>query len=89
VPFTGSVGAVGDLRVRRQAGGTEAWTGLTRREADFPQILGAYDALGRYIDDADLERAGSPAEVYLTPREVADTEPDRVHLEVVWPVSCD
>ncbi len=75
VPFTGSVGAVGDLRVRRQAGGTEAWTALTRREADFPQILGAYDALGCYIDDAGLERAGSPAEVYLTPREVADTEP--------------
>jgi hypothetical protein len=72
--------------VRRQGTGTEAWTALTRAQSDFPQILGAYDALGRWIDDSDVRRAGSPAEVYLTPREVA---PDVVHLEVVWPVSCD
>ena len=86
VPFTGSVAAVDDLRVRRQAGGTEAWTALTRRQADFPQILGAYDALGGWIDDSGMGRAGSPAEVYLTPREVAA---DEMHLEVVWPVSRD
>ena len=87
VPFTGSVAAVDDLRVRRQGAGTEACTALSRREADFPQILGAYDALGRFIDDSGLERAGSPAEVYLTLRAEADAEPDRVHLEVVWPVA--
>jgi DNA-binding transcriptional MerR regulator len=86
VPFTGRVAAVDDLRVRRQAGGNEAWTALTRAQSDFPQILGAYDALGRWIDDSGMCRAGSPAEVYLTPREVA---PDQVHLEVVWPVSRD
>ena len=86
VPFTGSVAAVDDLRVRRQVGGTEAWTPLTRREADFPRILGAYDALGRWIDDSGRSRAGSPAEVYLPPRDVA---PEEVHLEVVWPVSCE
>jgi DNA-binding transcriptional MerR regulator len=89
VPFTGTVAAVDDLRVRRQGGGTEAWTALTRGEADCPRILGAYDALGRWIDDAGLQRAGSPAEVYLTTRVAADADPDRVHLEVVWPVSCD
>ncbi len=78
---------VDDLLVRRQGSGTEAWTALTRRDADFPRILGAYDALGRWIDDSGMQRAGSPAEVYLTPREAADADPDRVHLEVVWPVS--
>jgi hypothetical protein len=77
---------VEDLRVRRQGSGTEASTALTRAQSDFPQILGAYDALGRWIDDSHVRRAGSPAEVYLTAREVA---PDVVHLEVVWPVSCD
>ena len=84
VPFTGSVPAADGLRVRRDPGGTEAWTALTRAEADFPQVLGAYDSLGRWIDDSDLRRAGHPAEVYLTPRDVA---PDEVHMEVVWPVS--
>jgi hypothetical protein len=49
-------------------------------------VLGAYDDLGRWIDDSDLHRAGHPAEVYLTPR---DVEPDVVHMEVVWPVSRD
>jgi len=86
VPFTGGVAAADDLRVRRQESGTEAWTAVTRAQSDFPQILGAYDALGRWIDDSGMRRAGSPAEVYLTPRDVA---PDEVHLEVVWPVSCD
>lgn len=86
LPFTGSVAAVDGLTVRRDPGGTEAWTALTRGEAEFPQVLGAYDDLGRWIDDSDLHRAGHPAEVYLTPR---DVEPDVVHMEVVWPVSRD
>ena len=84
VPFTGRVAAVDDLRVRRQGGGTEAWTALTRRQAVFPQILGAYDAVGRWIDEQGLRRAGSPAEVYLSPRE---GDPDEVHVEVAWPVA--
>ncbi len=86
VPFTGSVADADGLRVRRDPGGTEAFTALTRGEAEFPQVLGAYDSLGRWIDDSDLHRAGSPAEVYLTPRDVA---PDEPHMEVVWPVSRD
>lgn len=87
VPFTGSVPPVDDLRVRRQAAGTEAVTALTRSQAAFPQILSAYDAVGRWMDDGGLRRAGSPAEVYLTSREVADADPEAVHVEVVWPVS--
>ncbi len=86
LPFTGSVTAVDGLEVRRDPGGTEAWTALTRGEAEFPQVLGAYDDLGRWIDDSDLHRAGHPAEVYLTPR---DGAADVVHMEVVWPVSGD
>ncbi len=83
VPFTGRVDAVDDLRVRRQGGGTEAWTALTRRQAAFPQILGAYDAVGRWIDAEGLRRAGSPAEVYLSSQ---DGDPDELHVEVAWPV---
>jgi DNA-binding transcriptional MerR regulator len=86
VPFTGTVPAVDDLRVRRQAAGSEACTALSRRDAEFPHVLAAYDAVGRWIDDEGLRRAGSPAEVYLTSREAAGTAPDAVHLEVVWPV---
>ncbi|MFW3170896.1 MerR family transcriptional regulator [Geodermatophilus sp. CPCC 206100] len=83
VPFTGSVEPVADLRVRLQPAGREAVTALTRDQAEFPRILDAYDAVARWCDAAGLERTGSPAEVYLTGR---DVEPATVHLEVAWPV---
>jgi hypothetical protein len=83
VPFTGPVEPADGLRVRRQPAGREAVTTLTRGEAEFPGILDAYDAVARWCDDAGLVRAGSPAEVYLGPRDVPADQP---HLEVAWPV---
>jgi DNA-binding transcriptional MerR regulator len=83
VPFTGTVRPTADLRVRRQPAGREAVTVLTRAEAEFPRLLDAYDAVARWCDAAGLERTGSPAEVYLTGRDVG---PDEPHLEVTWPV---
>ncbi len=84
VPFTGTVRPTGELAVRRQPAGREAVTVLTRAEAEFPQLLDAYDAVARWCDAAGLARSGSPAEVYLTGRDVGPGEP---HLEVAWPVS--
>lgn len=84
VPFTGSIDPVGELRVRLQAPRREAVTGVTRDRAEFPEILGAYDAVARWIDAAGLTRAGVPAEVYLTDRSAPDD--GSTHLEVAWPV---
>ena len=84
VPFTGSVEPVGELRVRLQAPRREAVTGLSRDRAEFPGILGAYDAVARWADAAGLERIGSPAEVHLTDRSAPDD--GRTHVEVAWPV---
>ncbi|MGR6967713.1 MerR family transcriptional regulator [Geodermatophilus sp. URMC 61] len=84
LPFTGTVRPRGELRVRRQTAGREAVTVLTRAEAEFPRLLDAYDAVARWCDAAGVERTGSPAEVYLTGRDVG---PDEPHLEVAWPVS--
>lgn len=84
VPFAGSVEPVGELRVRLQGARREAVTGLTRDAAEFPGILGAYDAVARWADAAGLQRAGSPAEVYLTDRAAPDD--GRTHVEVAWPV---
>jgi DNA-binding transcriptional MerR regulator len=83
-PYTGRVEPVGDLRIRLQPAGREAVTCLTRRQAEYPGILRAYDAVGAWVDASGLERAGSPAEVYLGDR---DVDPDRPHVEVAWPVS--
>ncbi|MGY1703797.1 MerR family transcriptional regulator [Geodermatophilus sp. SYSU D00697] len=84
VPFTGAVEPVADLRVRRQPADREAVTVLARGEAEFPRLLDAYDAVARWCDAAGLRRAGSPAEVHLTGRDVDPGEP---HLEVAWPVA--
>ena len=82
-PFTGRVEPAGELRIRLQPAGREAVTCLTRGQAEFPGILGAYDAVGAWVDARGLERAGSPAEVYVGDR---DVDPDEPHVEVAWPV---
>ncbi|MGY1695105.1 MerR family transcriptional regulator [Geodermatophilus sp. SYSU D00814] len=83
-PFTGRVEPAGDLRIRLQPAGREAVTCLSRGQAEFPGILRAYDAVGAWVDARGLERAGSPAEVYLSARDVG---PDEPHVEVAWPVT--
>ncbi|MGY1730205.1 MerR family transcriptional regulator [Geodermatophilus sp. SYSU D01045] len=83
-PFTGRVEPAGELRIRLQQAGREAVTCLSRRQAEFPGILRAYDAVGAWVDARGLERAGSPAEVYLNGR---DADPDAPHVEVAWPVA--
>jgi DNA-binding transcriptional MerR regulator len=82
-PFTGRVEPAGELRIRLQPAGREAVTCLSRRQAEFPGILGAYEAVGAWIDARGLQRAASPAEVYLGDR---DVDPDEPHVEVAWPV---
>jgi DNA-binding transcriptional MerR regulator len=82
--FTGRVEPAGELRIRLQQAGREAVTFLSRGRAEFPGILGAYDAVGAWVDARGLERAGSPAEVYLSDR---DVDPDTPHVEVAWPVA--
>lgn len=83
MPFTGSVEPVDDLSVRMQPAGAEAYTRLTRAEGEFPGILEAYDAVGRWIDANGMRRAGSPAEVYFT--ESDDAAPDQPYFDVAWP----
>lgn len=81
VPFVGSVAPVGELRVRLQHAGREAFVALSREQADFPAILGAYDALGEWVEQQGLTRAGSPAEVHLP------GGPEEHFLDVTWPVA--
>ncbi len=83
-PFAGRVEPAGELRIRLQQAGREAVTCLSRGQAEFPGILRAYDAVGAWVDARGLQRAGSPAEVYLSARDVAPEEP---HVEVAWPVA--
>jgi DNA-binding transcriptional MerR regulator len=63
---------------RELAGGEVAFTSIAGEECDFPQILGAYDAVSRWVREHDRELACPPREVYLS----ALDEPLR--MEIVW-----
>jgi DNA-binding transcriptional MerR regulator len=60
--------------------GEVAFTDVDAANANFPEILGAYDAIARWAKENGREFAGSPREIYLSRPE----EP--VHWEVAWPL---
>jgi DNA-binding transcriptional MerR regulator len=61
---------------RELAAGEVAYTAVSGTECQFPEILGAYDAIARWAKKNEREFAGSPREVYVT----ADA------WEVAWPL---
>jgi DNA-binding transcriptional MerR regulator len=63
---------------RELAGGEVAYTTIAGEQCDFPEILGAYDAVSRWVRENDRELACPPREVYLS----ALDEPLR--MEIVW-----
>jgi DNA-binding transcriptional MerR regulator len=60
------------------AAGLVAATTAEGEQADFPQILGAYDAIARWARENGRELAGPPREICLA------EEPLR--LQIAWPV---
>ena len=63
---------------RELAGGEVAYTEVDTAHFDFPDILGAYDAIARWATENGRNFGGSPREVYL---DRADLE-----CEVTWPL---
>jgi DNA-binding transcriptional MerR regulator len=72
------VGVPKDDGDRELPGGLVAATTAEGEQADFPQILGAYDAIARWARENGRELAGPPREVCLA------EEPLR--LQIAWPV---
>ena len=62
-----------------------AYTTLTLRQAHFPEILGYYDAVYRWMEENDHKAADSPREVYLTRPMDKDAEMDQPFMQIVWP----
>jgi DNA-binding transcriptional MerR regulator len=65
--------AAGD---RELPAGEVAYTDVSGTECDFPEILGAYDAIARWAKEHGREFAGSPREIYMAERT----------WEVAWPL---
>jgi DNA-binding transcriptional MerR regulator len=57
-------------------GGEVAYTSVSGDQCQFPEILGAYDAIARWATENGRELAGPPREVYRDERD----------WEVAWPI---
>ena len=79
VPFSGSVEPVDDLRVRLSPAGTDAYLPVGKADANFPDILRAYEALEAWIDASRLVCVASPVEIW--------PGTDGAALDVTYPVT--
>ncbi len=73
--------AAGDVRSYRMTGGRLASRTLTGPETHFPAILGYYDELYAWVEDAGHTRTGPPREIWHnSPR-----DPEPLRLTICWP----
>ena len=75
----------GDIKSATLPGGSIAYTSLTLRQAHFPEILGYYDAVYKWIEENGHQIADSPREVYETRPMDKEAGMDQPFLEIAWP----
>jgi effector-binding domain-containing protein len=67
---------------RELPGGEVAYTTVAGDDCEFPQILGAYDAIVGWAKEHERDFAGPPREVYLS----GGPDEPQPRWEVVWPL---
>jgi DNA-binding transcriptional MerR regulator len=85
LPFEGTAQPADGMQVRVEPAHAEAFTTLTRRQVQFPEILEAYAAVERWIDASDRSVAAAPREVYFTTEEAQ--RPDEPFCDVAFPIT--
>jgi len=75
----------GDVVVKMLPAHREAYTTITKAQTEFPGILGAYDAVGRYVHEHGLTCNDASREVYFTT--AAETQDDDPFCDVAQPVA--
>lgn len=75
----------GDIKSAILPGGSIAYTSLTLRQAHFPEILGYYDIVYKWIEENGHQIAGSPREEYATSPMDNKAVMDEPFLDIVWP----
>ena len=73
-----------EIRVKTFHKTNVAYTVITKRQAEFPAILQAYDAVSHWMKAHDHQMAASPREIYLADLETI--EPNDSFIEIAWPV---
>ena len=75
----------GDIKIATLPGGSIAYTSLTLRQAHFPEILGYYDAVHKWIEENGHQIADSPREEYATKPMDKEAGMDEPFLDIAWP----
>ncbi len=75
----------GEVKSKVLRGGSIAYTTLKLRQVHFPEILGFYDAVYKWIEENGHRIAGSPREVYLTRPMDDEAEMDQPFMQIAWP----
>ena len=75
----------GDIKSAILPGGSIAYISLTLRQAHFPEILGYYDAVHKWVEENGHQIADSPREEYLTRPMDKEAGMDKPFLDIVWP----
>ena len=65
---------------RELPAGEVAYTVAEGKQCEFPEILGAYDAVARWVQEQGRELAGPPREIYL------DGPNSPTRMEIDWPL---
>ena len=65
---------------RELPAGEVAYTTVSGKQCDFPEILGAYDAVARWAGEQHREFANPPREIYL------NGPGEALRFEIAWPL---
>ena len=83
-PIAPPEGTVVEHPTRVEPAHREAYTRIRKAQVQFPQILTAYDAVGRWIGNNGRTVAGPPREVYFT--DFVNAGPDDEVTDIAFPV---
>ena len=83
VPYTGEVVPADGFTLKTQPARQEAYTTLTMKQLEFPEILKVYDAVGAWLEENGKTPAGSPREVYFG--DDMDSESGAPFCDIAWP----
>ncbi|MEU4196856.1 MerR family transcriptional regulator [Kribbella sp. NPDC026611] len=72
---------------RREPAHRQAYVSVTKAQFGWPQILSAYDAVERWIDQHGRRRIGSPREMYRADFDPASAAPTDEACDVIFPIA--
>ena len=84
VPVTGEA-ELDEQASRIEPAHREAYTRITVAQVEFPQILSAYEAVERWLQQNGKEMIGPPREVYLS--DFAHLAPDDEGCDIAFPIT--